>query len=107
MSNDPIGRARELQSLAVKRDLTESEIQEAYGLVESLSKDGQLHGVAWAHDAIRRTYKRRKKAGTYHLATRSIERTTADILKRAGNRIRMDMNCAPKEQVIEEKGKKR
>ena len=98
---DDVKRARELQSTAVQRELTESEIHEAYALVERLSEKGHLHGAAWAHDAISRTYKRRKKNKTHHLALRSLERTAADILRRAGNRpVRLDMSHAPRNATL-------
>ena len=79
-------RARELQSLAIRRHLTDSEMLEAAELVDTLTKADQLHAAQWVYDALRRTYKRKKKTQDHgYLYARSLEREAhARIMKNAG-----------------------
>lgn len=69
-------RARELQALALRRALTDSELTEAAGLVRDLMSWDLEHAARWAYEAIRRTYVRLKAEGGREVGIlRSIERT--------------------------------
>jgi len=81
-------RARQLQSFAIQRNLTDSELTEAANLVRDLMENDLPHAATWAYDAIRRTAKRKRKAGTYdHLSARSVERTALARLVKGGMNI--------------------
>lgn len=91
-------RARRLQAVAVRRDLTDSEIQEAASLVDELTRFGLPHVAAWAYDAIRRTYKRRRKTRSGYLSLRSIERSVLAKLVKGG--LPITPSHAPSELTI-------
>lgn len=92
-------RARELQTIAIGRNLTDSEVAEASGLVRDLMENDLPHAAAWAYDAIRRTYKRKQKARTDdHLRIRSLERTALARLVKGG--LAINPSGAPDELTI-------
>lgn len=83
-------RARELFSLAAGRELDESELQEAMGLVESLVERNP-GAAAQAYGAIRYTFvKRGRPVGPL----RALERRALDLTRRSWNRRRVCQNVS-------------
>lgn len=81
-------RSRTLHVGSLTRELTDSEVQEAAGLVERLCEVGKLHLAGLAYDAIRRTYKRRKRDRSRDCGPlRFIERTANALLEKTCRRL--------------------